>query len=102
METSIILLIAAVAVVLVTSLLKLPLVSTQVKVIIATVASVVGAAVSIWLSGGLDTAELLPASLQVFGASQLIYRFIMEGGRVDKALENVGNKQTFEQDNDVS
>lgn len=80
----------AVAVVLLTSLFKNVDWSDKVKNLVAVVFSVVGGAVSVWLSGGFDGAvDVLQTSLLVYGASQLLYAFILKGTKPETALANV-------------
>jgi hypothetical protein len=80
----------AVAVVLLTSLFKNVEWSDKVKNLVAVVFSVVGGAVSVWLSGGFDGAvDVLQTSLLVYGASQLLYAFILKGTTPEAALANV-------------
>lgn len=96
-DPTLLLFIVIVVVVLATSLIKLPLFSTKAKVTIATVVSVVGAAVHTWLTGDIDTTDLVTTALQVFGGSQLIYKFILEQSKFDDKLEGVGVKKTYDE-----
>jgi hypothetical protein len=93
-DPTLLLFVVIVIVVLTTSLLKLPWFSEQAKVLIATVVSVVGAGVHVWFTGDFDVADLTGTALQVFGGSQLIYKFLIEGtssGKtLDDKLEHVG------------
>lgn len=88
--------IAAAVVVVVTSLFKRVDMSTKVKTFIATVVSAATALLADfasrgWSFDGYTGADILGTSVLVFGASQLIYKFIMEGTAADAALESVGD-----------
>lgn len=93
---NLILLGVVVAVVLLTSLFKLPLFSAKAKLTIATVVSVIGAGVHVWLTGGLESTDIVQSALQVFGGSQLIYRFILDKSGFDAKLESVGVKKSYD------
>lgn len=95
-DPTILLFLIAVVVVLVTSLLKLPWMPDKAKVALATATSVIGAAVQVWFTGDFDATELIPTSLQVLGASQLLYKFLLDNSRLDDALERVGVKKNFD------
>ena len=86
-----------VGVVLLTSLFKTVNMSDKVKNLIATVLSVAGGVVTDLTAKGWDVSQyagvdILTAALAIYGASQLIYKFIMEGSKLDATLENVGSK----------
>jgi hypothetical protein len=80
----------ALLVVLLTSLLKNPWFSEKTKVAIATVLSVLVAGVAAWfgLGGAVNPANVFVLITSIYGTSNLVYKWILEGGRVDKALEN--------------
>jgi hypothetical protein len=96
-DPTLLLFIVIVAVVLLTSLFKLPLFSHKVKVAIATAVSVLGAAVHVWVTGEPDTTDFIATALQVFGGSQLIYNFILDNTKLDDALEHVGVKTDYDE-----
>lgn len=88
--------ICVVAVVLLTSLFKTVNMSDKAKNLIATVLSVAGGVVTDLTAKGWDVSQyagvdILTAALAIYGASQLIYKFIMEGSKLDAKLENVGS-----------
>lgn len=95
-DPTLLLILVAAAVVLVTSLIKMPWFGDDVKVLIATITSVVGAAIHTWLTGDFETLDLMAASLQVFGGSQLLYQFILDNSKLDDALERVGVRNTYD------
>jgi hypothetical protein len=97
-DPTLLLFLIAVVVVLATSLLKLPWFGEKVKVAIATVISVVGAAVHVWLTGDFEAFDLVATSLQVYGGSQLIYLFIMNDTKFDDKLERVGVSPSYDTD----
>jgi hypothetical protein len=97
-DPTLLLFLIAVLVVLVTSLIKLPWFTERTKVTVATVTSVIGAAVHVWLTGDFEALELVPTALQVLGGSQLLYHFIMKGTSLDKALESVGVDENYDPD----
>jgi hypothetical protein len=80
---------AVVAVVVSTSLIKLPWWSEKAKVVAASVVSVVAASAQAMLSGGFDPSDIVNSSLQVFGGSQILYRLIMDRTELDDKLEAV-------------
>lgn len=86
-----------VAVVLASSLLKFPWFSHKTRVTVATVIAVLGAAGHLLLTGDFESTDLLATSLQVFGASQILYQFILDGSSVDNVLENVGVKTNYDE-----
>lgn len=96
-DPTLLLFIVIVAVVLLTSLFKLPLFSKKVKVTIATAVSVVGAAAHVWITGEPDTTDFIATALQVFGGSQLIYNFILENSKFDDKLQHVGVKPDYDE-----
>jgi hypothetical protein len=63
----------------------------RVKAGLATVVSVVASGVVLLATGGLDGADLLPLSLQVYGSSQLFYHLIFYGTTPENALSEVGS-----------
>lgn len=93
---TLLLFLVAVAVVLVTSLIKMPWFSEKVKVAIATVTSVVGAAAHVWLTGDFEAVDLINTALQVFGSSQLLYTFILHNAKLDNKLERIGVRKTYD------
>jgi len=88
---------SAVAVVLLTSLFKAVDWDARVKNLIATVLSVVGGVITVWATGGFENAtDVLQTSLLVYGASQLLYKFVLEGTKPEASLAAVnlfGNKE---------
>lgn len=82
----------AVVVVLVTSLVKQVEWSHRVKALMATVISVVAAAAATWAGGVFDPANLLEASIALFGMSQAFYHLIFHGTVPEDKLGAVGNK----------
>lgn len=97
MESLLIVAIAAVAV-FASSLAKMPWFSKRVKVLIATLVSVVGAAVYTFMTGDFETLDLIETSTQVFGLQQLLYLFIIDGSKLDGVLSHVGVKTKFDDD----
>lgn len=91
MEVSVLLLVGlAVLVTLLTSLFKNVNWNPRVKNLVATVVSVVAAGATLFLKkDGIDAladADLMELSLQVYGASQLFYHFILRGTPVEERL----------------
>lgn len=83
-----------IAVVLATSLIKAGYMSTKVKTAIATVLSVLGAAVVELTTHGFDFGSYVVGDwfgtvLTVYGGAQLIYNFILKGTAVEAKLEDV-------------
>lgn len=95
-EPTVLLFLIAVGVVLVTSLLKFPWLSDKAKVALATATSILGAAAHVWFTGDFEAMELIPTSLQVLGASQLLYKFLLDHSKLDDALERVGVKKNYD------
>lgn len=95
METAV-LFAVIVAVVVVTSVVKLPWFSQKTKVAVATVASVIASGVYVWFTGDFDVADFGATALTVFGGSQLIYQFILNNTELDDKLEHVGVKTTYD------
>lgn len=95
METAI-LFAVIVAVVLVTSVIKMPWFSEKTKVLVATVASVVASGVYVWFTGDFDVTDFGATALTVFGGSQLFYQFILDNTEFDDKLEHVGVKTDFD------
>lgn len=94
MTTAWIMLASVVGVVLLTSLFKNVDMSSKVKNAIATGFSVVGAVVTDLAARGWNVSEyqgvdILTAALTIYGGSQLIYNFIMNGTRLDEKLAEV-------------
>lgn len=94
--TGIIVLVAAVLVVLATSIFKNVNWSDKVKNLVATVLSVVAAVIGLLGGNGWDVsafggADVLETALLVYGASQLIYKFIFNGTRFNEVLEESVN-----------
>lgn len=81
--------IVAIVVVAATSLLKNVEWSTKAKTLVATVLSVAGGAVTAWLSGAFNGADVTTSIAVVFAGSQLLYKFILEGTGFEQALANV-------------
>jgi hypothetical protein len=86
--------VTAFLVVLGTSLIKYAGLSAKVKNVIAIVLSAVGAGVVTVVTGGLDQAadvkdvsDLLALVTMVYGVSQVIYHFLLDGTGVDDSLE---------------
>jgi len=96
MEPTLLLFLVAVAVVFVTSLLKMPWFGENVKVVIATVTSIVGAAAHTWFTGDFEAMDVTAAALQIFGGSQLLYQFILDNSKLDDALERFGVRKTYD------
>lgn len=90
-DSTIVLFVIAIAVVLSTSLLKMPWFTTKQKSAIAGVMSVIAAAVHTWVTGDFDTTDLMSMTLQVYGGSQLIYQFILDKTGIDDKLELLGS-----------
>lgn len=95
-DPTILLFLIAVAVVVITSLLKMPWLSEKAKVAIATITSIVGAAVHTWFTGDFEAMELIPTALQILGGSQLLYKFLLDHSKVDAALERFGTKKNYD------
>jgi hypothetical protein len=78
----------AVAVVLLTSLLKTINLSARVKSLISVVLSVVGGAVTVWVTSGGDftTTNVVEAVALVYAASQILYNFILKNTPLDQTL----------------
>jgi len=96
----VVILVAAVAVVLLTSLFKDVNWSDKVKNVLASVVSLAAATVAIL--AGVDFnlsafagADVLTLAVTIYGGSQLVYKFIMTGvidRVINKPLESVGSK----------
>lgn len=85
-----------VLVVLFTSLIKNVEWNPKKKNFIAVVLSVLGAGISVLISGGLDsllTADLLQSIVLVYGGSQALYNFVLNGTIVEAKLANVGSNR---------
>jgi len=98
---SILLLVTAGVAALAASLVKMPWFSKKVKVMLATIVSVVAATVYTYTTGdfqGFADIQLLEVTAQVFGLSQAVYFFILDGTKVDEVLENVGVKTEYDDD----
>ncbi len=95
MSLGLIILIAAVLVVVVTSVLKNVTMDNSTKNIIATVTSVVAGAVTVVIeNGGVDgflSAGLMGTILTVYGAATLIYKFILPDSVDDFLSQRVGS-----------
>ncbi|AOZ63681.1 hypothetical protein SEA_WEASELS2_92 [Rhodococcus phage Weasels2] len=87
--------VAAVLVVIATSVLKTVDMSKNQKNAIATVVSVVGGAIAVVVeNGGFDnflSAGLMATILMVYGAAQLVYKFLLPESVEDKLALDVGN-----------
>lgn len=82
--------IAAVVVVLLTSLFKTVDMSERVKQVVAVVTSVGVAALASWQQGVLDSgADVTTIVLAVYGLAQALYAFILNGTGLDDKLESV-------------
>lgn len=82
--------VAAVAVVLLGSLIKQVDWSDKAKQLLVSVLSVVGGFVTVWATGGLNGAvDVLETALLVYGSSQLIYAFIFGGTTPERALAEI-------------
>jgi hypothetical protein len=93
MTLGLIVLVVAVLVVLATSLLKNVAWSHKTKVLLATVLSVVGAAVAFLVQNGWSVAVLasldpFAVALSVYGLANLFYNFILKGTEVEATLAN--------------
>lgn len=86
-----VLFIVAVVVVLVTSLFKQVEWNHRVKAVLATVVSVVAAAVSTWATDSFTGENLLEASLVLYGLSQAFYHLIFKGTTPESSLAHVGD-----------
>ena len=91
----IIVLVAALLVVVGTSLLKAVDMSTRTKNIIAVVLSAIAGAATVFIENGLDFSNLagegiLQTALVVYGASQIFYNFILKGTGVEAKLADRG------------
>jgi len=94
-----IILACVVGVVVLTSLFKTVNMSDKVKSLLATGLSVAGGVVTDLAAKGFDVSQyqgvdILTAALVIYGASQLIYNFIMKGSTLDAKLESVGSGPT--------
>lgn len=81
--------IAAVCVVLLTSLFKNVNWTARTKNLIASVFSVAAAGISVWLLHGgnfNDVGDFFQLAVSTYGASQLFYNFILNGTVVESAL----------------
>ena len=92
--TGIIVFAVIIAVVLATSLIKAGFMPDKVKNLIATVLSVIGAAVVELTTHGFDFGSYVIGDwfgtvLTVYGGAQLIYNFILKGTSVESKLEDV-------------
>jgi hypothetical protein len=83
----------AVAVVLLTSLIKHVEWTAKTKNLLATALSTVGAAVATFVASGgkFEGGDLLQHALTIYGASQLIFKFIMDGSPIERKLAAVGS-----------
>lgn len=67
------------------------------KNFLAVVISTIGAGIAVLISkGGVDallTADLLESVVLVYGGSQALYNFVLNGTTVENKLANVGNKE---------
>jgi len=91
----------AIAVVLLTSLFKTINLSTRVKSLISVVLSVVGGAVTVWVTNGGDfsTTNIVQAVALVYASSQILYNFILKNTPLDQTLTSItigGSKNTGE------
>lgn len=96
MSGAVAVLVAALGVVLGTSLLKNAEFSSKVKNLIALVLSGVATVVVVWFTGGVDAAAAVkdPAAFAglvglIYGVSQLLYNFILTGTGLETALTKV-------------
>ena len=87
---AVLLVVVAVLVVLATSLIKTPWLNKKTKVLVATVVSILGAGVHVFLTGDFEAGDFTATALQVFAGSQLIYQFILDNTPLDDRLESVG------------
>ena len=87
-------LVSSASVVLVTSLFKQVEWSHKIKALIATVLSVVAAAVATWTTGNFEIGNLWEASLGMFALSQAFYHLIFNGTKPEAQLAEVGSKRT--------
>lgn len=87
---------------LLTSLFKQPFMSSQVKNIIAIVVSVVAATLTAVLTGDVNTTtDILVVVTSMYGTSQIFYKFLMQGGRIDTALSNALVRDTGDEDDEA-
>ncbi len=90
MDLAAITVIGGAVVTLVTSLLKMDLMSAKVKNLIAVVLSAVAAGVSVWLSGDLaGTEDIMLAVTSMYGISQAVYAFILKNSGLDSVLAGI-------------
>lgn len=82
----------AVLVVLATSLFKHVEWSHRTKALLATVLSVVAAAAATAAAGVFDPANLVEASVALYGVSQAFYHLIFHGTVAEDRLEAVGSR----------
>jgi len=95
---------AAVAVVLLTSIIKNTGWSHKARASIATVLSVVVASLGVWFGvGGLDfqAQDIFLAITSLYGTSQLIYNFILHGTSLNTTLTNIGSDTPGHADDDT-
>ena len=97
LEAPFLLLVIAVVVVGLTSLIKMPWFSHKLRTLVATVVSVAGAGVHLWLTGDFETMDMMASVLQVYGASQLLYQFMLDGTKVDDVMERTGLRKNYEE-----
>lgn len=93
--TGIVVLVAALLVVIGTSLLKAVDMSARWKNTIAVVLSAIAGAATVFIENGLDFSALagesiLNTALLVYGASQIFYNFILKGTGVEAKLADSG------------
>lgn len=84
-----------IAVNLLTSLIKNVNWNWRGKAALATLLSVVGGVLALYLTGGLaafTAASLVQTVMTVYGSSQIIYQFIMRGSPVEEKLANSFSK----------
>lgn len=82
----------AVVVTLLTSLFKHVDWSAKTKNLLATVLSVLGAAVTVWLGEGRELAnagDVAQLAVTVYGGSQLLYNFLMRGTHIEEKIAEV-------------
>lgn len=103
MVTGIVIFASIVAVVVLTSLFKNVDMSAKVKNSIAVIISVVAGVLTDLAGRNFDfgsyaAADILGTALIIYGASQLVYTFIMKGTAADAALESVGSPEVTDEE----
>lgn len=92
----------AVVVVLLTSVIKQVSWSDRTSAIVATVVSVVAAAVATLAAGEFNGENLLEASIVLYGLSQGFYQVIFKNTTPNAKLESVGTSRSTERRDSVN